>query len=192
MKRSLVTTLVLTLCAARLAASENWPQWRGPLQTGTAPDATPPTHWSETQNVKWKVKIPGDGTATPVVWEKMVFVQTAIPTGAKTSSQNAEPANASRLAQNTAAPDGPRGFPPGPAGGPRGFGAGAMLVRPMMRDGDKDHDGKLSRQEFTSLADEWFSKLASDSSVKLDQDKFAERFSTLIGGPPAGGPPNGP
>jgi outer membrane protein assembly factor BamB len=65
------------------AAELHWPQWRGPFATGAAPAADPPTNWSETQNVRWKVKIPGKGTATPIVWENKVFVQTAIPTGKK-------------------------------------------------------------------------------------------------------------
>ncbi|MEX2142853.1 MAG: PQQ-binding-like beta-propeller repeat protein [Pirellulales bacterium] len=39
--------------------------------------------WSETENLKWKVKIPGRGTATPVIWGNKVFVQTAIATGKK-------------------------------------------------------------------------------------------------------------
>src|ERR1035437_58545 len=58
--------------------NENWPQWRGPLQNGVAPEANPPTTWSETNNVKWKVKIPGSGLATPIIWDNLVFIQTAI------------------------------------------------------------------------------------------------------------------
>jgi outer membrane protein assembly factor BamB len=72
-----------TVQAAAPADELNWPQWRGPLQNGVAPQANPPTQWSETQNVKWKVKIPGAGLATPVIWENKVFVLTAIPTGKK-------------------------------------------------------------------------------------------------------------
>src|SRR6266542_3198319 len=84
--------LVAMLVSARLlgaahgassSAEQNWPQWRGPLQSGVAPHANPPTEWSETKNVKWKVKIPGQGTATPVIWENKVFVLTAIPTAKK-------------------------------------------------------------------------------------------------------------
>ncbi len=58
-----------------------WPHWRGPLQTGAAPLATPPLEWSEASNVRWKVDLPGHGHATPVVWGDRVFVTTAVPTG---------------------------------------------------------------------------------------------------------------
>ena len=40
-------------------ARRNWPQWRGPLANGVAPEADPPLEWSEIKNVKWKVAIPG-------------------------------------------------------------------------------------------------------------------------------------
>ena len=72
---------VSTASAAK--ADANWPQWRGPLGTGVAPDANPPTTWSESSNVKWKVKIPGEGSASPVVWDNLVFIEAAIPTGKK-------------------------------------------------------------------------------------------------------------
>src|SRR5260221_2196106 len=65
------------------AADANWPQWRGPLQNGVAPQAEPPTEWSETKNIKWKTNIPGEGHATPVIWGEKVFVLAAIPTGKK-------------------------------------------------------------------------------------------------------------
>ena len=81
--------IVLTLCLAAsvLHAQDahvegpGWPQWRGPLATGEAPDADPPVEWSETRNVRWKISIPGSGSATPVIWNDRVFVTTAIPTG---------------------------------------------------------------------------------------------------------------
>ncbi|MFK7766002.1 MAG: PQQ-binding-like beta-propeller repeat protein [Mariniblastus sp.] len=61
----------------------NWGQWRGPLGTGASETATPPIQWSETENVRWKVELPGLGHSTPVVWEQTVVVTTAIPFGEK-------------------------------------------------------------------------------------------------------------
>jgi outer membrane protein assembly factor BamB len=68
------------------AADQFWPQWRGPLATGVAPLADPPLTWSETQNVKWKTPIPGEGDSTPIVWDNRVFILTAITTGKKPSA----------------------------------------------------------------------------------------------------------
>ncbi|HZV35249.1 MAG TPA: hypothetical protein VFB72_11805, partial [Verrucomicrobiae bacterium] len=90
--------LFVTSVSARAAtaANENWPQWRGPMANGVAPDANPPTSWSESSNIKWKVKLPGSGSATPVVWGGKVFVETAVPTGKKpaASTKSAEPDDA--------------------------------------------------------------------------------------------------
>jgi outer membrane protein assembly factor BamB len=81
--------------------ADHWPAWRGPLHNGVAPGATPPVEWSEQQNIKWKARIPGFGTSTPVVWHDQVYVLTAIKTGRK--AEGAAPQN----------PSGPgRGSPP--------------------------------------------------------------------------------
>ena len=60
-------------------AQRYWPQWRGPQMNGVAPHARPPVEWSETKNVRWKVAIPGKGSATPVVWGDRLYVLTAVP-----------------------------------------------------------------------------------------------------------------
>jgi len=62
-------------------ASRYWPQWRGPLGTGVSPTAEPPLEWSESRNVKWKIRLPGRGSSSPVVWGDRVFVLTAAPAG---------------------------------------------------------------------------------------------------------------
>lgn len=62
-------------------ASRYWPQWRGPQANGVAPLAQPPVHWSETNNLRWKIPLPGQGHASPVVWGQAVFVVAAVPVG---------------------------------------------------------------------------------------------------------------
>jgi outer membrane protein assembly factor BamB len=59
---------------------DNWHQWRGPLATGTAPNADPPVTWDAKTNVKWTVELPGKSSATPIVWGDRVFAVTAVPT----------------------------------------------------------------------------------------------------------------
>ena len=58
---------------------ENWHQWRGPLANGVSPNGDPPTEWSESKNIRWKTAIPGEGSATPIVWKDRIFVLTAVP-----------------------------------------------------------------------------------------------------------------
>lgn len=74
---------VANLVQANQEAKTSWPQWRGPLANGVAESAEPPLEWSESKNLKWKVKTPGFGTSTPVIWGDRVFILTAIPTGGK-------------------------------------------------------------------------------------------------------------
>jgi outer membrane protein assembly factor BamB len=59
---------------------DNWHHWRGPEACGFAPKADPPITWDAEKNVKWKVALPGKGSATPIVWGKHVFVVTAVKT----------------------------------------------------------------------------------------------------------------
>jgi hypothetical protein len=57
---------------------QNWHQWRGPLATGAAPHGNPPTKWDSQTNIKWKVEIPGSGSASPIVWQDKIFLLTAV------------------------------------------------------------------------------------------------------------------
>ena len=83
------TPLICAVSFIAFTASANWPTWRGPLHNGSAPDANPPVEWSDTKNVKWKVKLPGHGSATPVVWGDRVFVLAAIGPDKKAAPQPA-------------------------------------------------------------------------------------------------------
>lgn len=68
------------------SGDNNWPQWRGPLNSGVSESGDPPETWSETKNIKWKVAIDGNGTSTPIIWEDKVFLLTAIKTNEKDTS----------------------------------------------------------------------------------------------------------
>lgn len=60
--------------------THNWPHLRGPNANGLVDKGNPPVEWSEDTNIRWKVKIPGTGHATPIVWGDKIFVQTAVKT----------------------------------------------------------------------------------------------------------------
>jgi len=83
-----IGTLILPLILATAASpsaqesrAHYWPHWRGPLDTGEAPHGDPPITWSETENVRWKVELPGIGHSTPVIWGDTLFVTTAVAIG---------------------------------------------------------------------------------------------------------------
>ena len=60
--------------------SRDWPQWRGPGASGTAESSNPPTKWSESTNVKWKIEVPGVGSSTPIILGDRIYVSTAVKT----------------------------------------------------------------------------------------------------------------
>ena len=47
--------------------------------SGVSTTANPPTEWSESKNIRWKVEIPGRGSASPIVWGDRVYVLSAVP-----------------------------------------------------------------------------------------------------------------
>jgi hypothetical protein len=58
----------------------NWHQWRGPHADGLAPHGDPAIEWGEKKNIQWKVEMPGEGHASPIVWDNQVFVLAAVKT----------------------------------------------------------------------------------------------------------------
>ena len=107
------------------AADDNWPQWRGTLMTGVSPTANPPIAWSETTNIKWKVKIPGRGLSTPLVWGDQIFIQTAIPV-AKAEVAAESPGNSASTKKEDAAKPDPAPTGPGRLDGPAQRGGRGM------------------------------------------------------------------
>ena len=66
---------------AVIDALDQWPQWRGPLGTGVAPHGDPPVRWSESENVRWRMPVPGLGHSSPIVWGERIFLTTAVEHG---------------------------------------------------------------------------------------------------------------
>jgi outer membrane protein assembly factor BamB len=69
--------LLLGLSIACLLAAENWPMWRGASGLGTSTETDLPTHWSATENVKWRIPLPEPGNSTPVIWGDSIFLTQA-------------------------------------------------------------------------------------------------------------------
>jgi outer membrane protein assembly factor BamB len=72
--------VLLALAVAGSSADSNWPQFRGAQAGVAADDPALPDSWSLTQNVIWKLDVPGRSWSSPVVWGDHVFVTTAINT----------------------------------------------------------------------------------------------------------------
>jgi outer membrane protein assembly factor BamB len=107
--------VLIVICAAAVTSiphlsgagdvPADWPYWRGPAADGMAVSDAP-LRWSDTENVAWKMEIPGLGNSSPIISGDQVFVTTAVPTGA--------PAAGAPAAPPTAPAPGPRGVAQGP------------------------------------------------------------------------------
>jgi outer membrane protein assembly factor BamB len=72
----------ILLVASLPALCDNWPAWRGPDGLGTAPESLP-TRWSRTENVKWRIDLPGPGNSTPIVWGDRIYLTQPKPAGVR-------------------------------------------------------------------------------------------------------------
>src|SRR5262245_17142994 len=70
--------LLLVLPGAGLA--DNWPAWRGPRGDGQCGEESVPLTWTKTDNIRWKVKLPGPGNSTPILWGDRIFLTQALDT----------------------------------------------------------------------------------------------------------------
>src|SRR5262245_7880962 len=62
-----------------------WPRWRGPSGQGHVAGTNYVDTWSDTQNVKWRVPVPGIGHSSPIIWRDHLFLTTASEDGATMS-----------------------------------------------------------------------------------------------------------
>ncbi len=93
---------------------------------GIASGGNPPLKWSESQNIKWKVKLEGDASnSSPVIWGDKIFFQTAVDTKIEADTPTPAAAPMPRLGGR------PGGGPPaGPGGRPGGGGRRGSGRRP--------------------------------------------------------------
>lgn len=69
--------VLLAVSATRPAAGDNWPQWRGSHLDGVSQETGLPSTWSKTENVAWRLPLPGPAGSTPVVWGDKIFLTSA-------------------------------------------------------------------------------------------------------------------
>lgn len=76
MNRILLTTVaavLLPVCHSEKLSAADWPQFLGPQGDAKSAESVP-TRWSESENMAWKVDLPGGGSSSPIVVGDRVFV----------------------------------------------------------------------------------------------------------------------
>jgi outer membrane protein assembly factor BamB len=77
-----VLLAVVIARSATFAADSDWPQFRGPGARGISENRNLPERWSTTQNVEWRIDVPGRGWSCPIVADDRVFLTTVVSEGA--------------------------------------------------------------------------------------------------------------
>lgn len=67
----------MPVALAFLARAEDWPQFRGPGGDGISREKGLPLAWSERENVRWKVAVPGKGWSSPIIAGSEIWLTTA-------------------------------------------------------------------------------------------------------------------
>ena len=71
----------LLLISALPLSAQDWPQFRGPSSNAVVQAADIPVKWSGTDNVVWKVDLPGKGWSSPVLSGGKLYLTTAVARG---------------------------------------------------------------------------------------------------------------
>ena len=85
--RALSITILLLLVSVlpvsgTYAAEGDWTRFRGPNGTGISRATTVPVNWTD-QDYNWKVKLPGMGHGSPVLWGNRILLTCADPDTAR-------------------------------------------------------------------------------------------------------------
>src|SRR5690606_27914001 len=72
--------LLWMLLTTSACLAEHWPCWRGPRGDGTSLETGVPVTWNAAtgENIAWKAEIPGEGHASPIVWDDSIFLTTCL------------------------------------------------------------------------------------------------------------------
>lgn len=71
-----LVVLCLLITAPELARAQEWTRFRGPNGSGVSEAANIPATWTD-KDYNWKVKLPGVGHSSPVIWKDKVFLTSA-------------------------------------------------------------------------------------------------------------------
>jgi len=69
---------MFVLSCAGAVSGADWSEFRGPTGQGVSDQTGLPLTWSDTENVAWKVPIPGLGWSSPVVSQGKIYLSTSV------------------------------------------------------------------------------------------------------------------
>ncbi len=73
-EKTSVFILAIALIFGLPALAGDWPHWRGPSFDGSSDETNLPATFSKTENVAWTAPLPGLSSATPIIVDGKVFI----------------------------------------------------------------------------------------------------------------------
>jgi hypothetical protein len=70
----LTVLFVLIIFVPSTIAEDSGVIFRGPNGQGINSESKPPTQWSQTENLAWKIPLPGPGASSPIVWKDRIYL----------------------------------------------------------------------------------------------------------------------
>jgi outer membrane protein assembly factor BamB len=79
--------VLICLCAAGVGIGQNWPGFRGAGAAGVADGFTTAIKWDieKSENILWKIPVPGLAHSSPAVWADKIFITTAVKEDGKSN-----------------------------------------------------------------------------------------------------------
>lgn len=74
MRTRLCVLATIAIALPSAICAEDWPAFRGPTGQGTSTEKDLPIKWNHSENVAWKVEVPGEGWSSPIVLGERVFI----------------------------------------------------------------------------------------------------------------------
>lgn len=74
MRTLLLTLLILQHTVTFAQQSQDWSTFRGPTHQGVTDAKNLPLKWSQTENIAWKVELPGPGASSPIVFGGHIYI----------------------------------------------------------------------------------------------------------------------
>jgi outer membrane protein assembly factor BamB len=71
-------SFAILFVTSAFATAGDWPGWRGPQGNGQTAEKNLPLTWSDKENVRWKISLPGEGNSSPVILGDRVFLSQSL------------------------------------------------------------------------------------------------------------------
>jgi outer membrane protein assembly factor BamB len=70
----LLFSVLAAISSSLIVQAEDWPRFRGPQGNGVSADTKAQLTWSDKDNLKWKIALPGPGSSSPITSGDRVFL----------------------------------------------------------------------------------------------------------------------